>query len=686
MGIRGLTTFIENNALLEKYELHDTNLVIDGHSVFPQLYHVHTMDRNICFGGDYDKFADYIDRFFDMLDKCNVTPYVVFEGGIEHRKLKIKIKKVDDRLEKVIPVTCTFDKNHLSYIPLCAGDVFENIVLRRKIKTVRCELESYTAIISIAKTLNCPILSYDSEYFMCSEITYIPFRSLCRFKEKPYPYVIRRIKTNINYMSCQIFNVEKFLKTLKLTADKLSLLAAMLGNAFIENTEFPNYFTFLYPENMSFQDRIFMIASWIEVRSVDSAVKEILDFAAPVEKTSLRIKLQNALKGYNCSQSKYVTYLGIPNKLDLPDNYVELENNNLLGDIPTVFLENYRKCRYSHHLMDILIHNQYLGFKPQIENILMPHSHILSEDIVGAIHKILTNSHTNLYCLAREGEYMIKKREIPLCKVIVPSFEEIQDMNVEERRFVILKILGLSFLEEDDIQVFPESWQLFVIVLLYLHKNSSITWSLCYSLVLCRIILGHKDDKKGRLYRVFEASDFAAPNSQSIEKGNLDDETLQILNEMQSFIEFFYMSDELRNSSFDKNLVHSMSEFRSCLCHIQILNDLCNMPFQEFSISDCYNGTFVYNFTEELEKQQDIDDYVEISLLQSSTRIIGCQTASGKPRPKIIFRSIFTIFSHNQIGQGSRHSFEIVATSRSDPEVFSISHNIYCYYWSLGDH
>ncbi|KAG5876537.1 hypothetical protein JTB14_010308 [Gonioctena quinquepunctata] len=562
-----------------------------------------------------------------MLAKCHITPYVVFEGGIEHRKLKIKIKKVMDRLEKVIPVTCNFDKDHLKFIPLRAGDIFKNIVLERKIKTVRCEFESYTAIISIAKTLNCPILSYDSEYFMCSEITYIPFRSLCRFKEKPYPYVIRRIKTDINYMSCQIFNVEKFLKTLKLTADKLSLLAAMLGNAFIENTEFPNYFTFLCPENMSFQDRLFTIASWIEVRSVDSAVEEILNFATPVEKTSLMTKLQNAIKGYNCSQSKYVTYLGIPNNIDLPDNYVELANNNLLSDIPTVFLENYRKCRYSHHLMDIFIHNQYLGFKPQIENILMPHSHILSEDIVGAIHKILTNSHTNLYCLAREGGYMIK-REIPLCKVIVPSFEEIQDMDIEEKRFVILKILGLSFLQEDAIQIFPESWQMFVIVLLYLQRNSSITWSLCYSSVLCRIILGHKDDEKHRLYRFFEASNYTAPNSQStnlpaIENGNLNDETYQILNEMQSFIEFFHMSHELRNSPFDKKLVHSMSQFRSCLCHIQVLNDLFNMPFQDFSISDCYNGTFVYNFTEELEKQLDIDDYVEMSLLQSSPRIIG---------------------------------------------------------------
>ncbi|KAG5858582.1 hypothetical protein JTB14_037087 [Gonioctena quinquepunctata] len=397
------------------------------------------MDRNICFGGDFDKFADYVDRFFEMLAKCHITPYVVFEGGIEHRKLKIKIRKVLDKLEKVIPITGSFDTNHLSYLPLGIGDVFQNIVIKRKVKTVRCEFESYTAIISIAKTLNCPILSYDSEYFMCSEITYIPFRSLCRFKEKPYPYVIRRIKTNINYMPCQIFNVEKFLKTLKLTADKLSLLAAMLGNAFIENTEFPNYFTFLCPENMSFQDRIFMIASWIEVRSVDSAVEEILNYATPVEKTTLRIKLQNAVKGYNCSQSKYLNYLGIPNNLDLPVNYVEVENNNLLSDIPTIFVENYRKCHYHHHLMDILIHNQYLGFKPQIENILMPHSHILSEDIVGAIHKILTNSNSNLNCLMREGEYMMK-REIPLCKMIVPSFNEIQDMDVEERKFVILKI------------------------------------------------------------------------------------------------------------------------------------------------------------------------------------------------------------------------------------------------------
>ena len=88
MGILGLTTYISQRSdlHLQYFELHDSYLVIDGNSLASQLYMNHSK-CNCCFGGDYDKYARSIEKFFDSLAKCNITPLVLIDGGIEDKKI-----------------------------------------------------------------------------------------------------------------------------------------------------------------------------------------------------------------------------------------------------------------------------------------------------------------------------------------------------------------------------------------------------------------------------------------------------------------------------------------------------------------------------------------------------------------------------------------------------------------------
>ncbi|XP_076172624.1 inactive serine protease scarface isoform X4 [Ptiloglossa arizonensis] len=81
MGIRGLTTYIENHSdyYLKYYELCDTYLVIDGCNIYRKIYDT-SENMNCKFGGDYDKYAQCVSNFFDDLKKCNVTPLVLFDG------------------------------------------------------------------------------------------------------------------------------------------------------------------------------------------------------------------------------------------------------------------------------------------------------------------------------------------------------------------------------------------------------------------------------------------------------------------------------------------------------------------------------------------------------------------------------------------------------------------------------
>jgi hypothetical protein len=71
MGIRGLQTFIQQNPdLLENFDLRNCNVLLDGNSIFHQIY---TRAGLICiFGGEYDRFHIYCMKLFKWFRACNI--------------------------------------------------------------------------------------------------------------------------------------------------------------------------------------------------------------------------------------------------------------------------------------------------------------------------------------------------------------------------------------------------------------------------------------------------------------------------------------------------------------------------------------------------------------------------------------------------------------------------------------
>ena len=67
MGIPGLSTYIAEHIddALEWSKLRNCKVVIDGNNLAHQLYHGGS-GINSAFGGDYDKYATYVENFFNM--------------------------------------------------------------------------------------------------------------------------------------------------------------------------------------------------------------------------------------------------------------------------------------------------------------------------------------------------------------------------------------------------------------------------------------------------------------------------------------------------------------------------------------------------------------------------------------------------------------------------------------------
>ncbi|CAF3949771.1 unnamed protein product, partial [Rotaria magnacalcarata] len=99
MGIRGLQTFIEEKlSLLNQFELHNCNVLLDGNSIYHQMYK--QCHLTCLFGGEYDKFYRYCKQLFESFRICDVNAMVVFDGArLDNRKLSTVLERSQRRVD-----------------------------------------------------------------------------------------------------------------------------------------------------------------------------------------------------------------------------------------------------------------------------------------------------------------------------------------------------------------------------------------------------------------------------------------------------------------------------------------------------------------------------------------------------------------------------------------------------------
>lgn len=679
MGIRGLTTFIQNRAhlYLEEYELHDTSIVIDGNAIACQLYKWHCK-CNDCFGGDYDKYATVIENFFQILSSCNIIPYIVFDGGYESRKVRTIISRMKSKIKSANQLN-SVTEGSISVFPLFLRETFQDIVLKLNIKCVRCDFEGDTETANIARTLNCPVLSYDSDFYIF-DVLYIPFSTfeMCTRNKK-------RTQRNepYTYIYCKVYKIEKFLKSFGgLDKSNLPILAVLLGNDYVHRSVFSRFYKNLkiqkcHGNQNDQQKRIKSVIVWLQNESVESAIQKVLSRYKARGRKLIADKIHTAIKGYNCTDSTYLQYLeitSVPHKemaqicfninciesediqddgLDDSESHgsdseeeISSANENVDGDlsfnndeknsdIPTIFLEKFRKCLYPPSFMDILVQNKYYCI-PQVENDTLDYSHSISSEILSAIQMILRNSGDNLRCVARSNNAHVKSVLLPSCDISMPSLTEIQDLNASSRKHLFLQVLKIDDnLIKNCLNFFPQSWHLFIITIKYLVDKSVITLPIVYALIICKIFLGYVNKHVGpcNSRKALEKKLSLFPNIIKSDKDTNNSimftliDALENINKSDSFIclkkffSYFHLDIKLKSNYrlYDKNIVHLMAQFQSCLLHLKYLNTLLNFPFSNFIMSDLFNGTFVYNLSSNFMKRSNLDDYMKLLLQDSPT-------------------------------------------------------------------
>jgi len=517
MGIRGLTAYISNHSerFLQTYALHDTYLVIDGNCIMCQLYMRYTKS-NCIFGGDYDKYAQRVTQFFDQLLKCNVTPLVIIDGGSEDKKLNTIISRIKEKLERASCYTVACQHKN-KFLPLLLREVFKEIMSDKAIKYVQCVFEADNTIAAIARILDCPVLSYDSDFYIYGSL-YIPFDT--------WENVVSRNSSGTGYVKyCKIYHVQKLLQFFNgLNQSLLPLASILLGNDYVKQYTFKNFFRYLklsQTKRTKYSDqqrRIEATFNWLRRHNLNQAVIGILSRLQRQERKRVLNIIETILNGYFTASPGILHLLNIPpehfskkieyipktykfegdiynltyieeksNETDLSDDDEEtndkeimsiLQGKEIISDeilvntLPQWFIDEFKLGKFPSYFIDMIVRKLYIC-PIQIENYSYPTSINASLNIISVIYALLISKdkekETYLEYMTRDENKKIKRYELEYNDTLygyqLPLLSNLRKLSITVRRQIINATLGIDC--EDYFHEMPLNWTLYIAIIKY---------------------------------------------------------------------------------------------------------------------------------------------------------------------------------------------------------------------------
>lgn len=566
MGIRGLTTYIvrHSDQYLDSYDLHDTYLVIDGNSIASQLYNWHAR-CHCAFGGDYDKYAECVKKFFDSLIRCKVVPLVLIDGGYENKK----VSTVYSRLKsKIRTASYSTPSQKLKFFPLMMKEVFRDVMDETGVKYAQCAFEADDEIAAVARILGCPVLSYDSDFYVYG-VLYIPYDSLENGVAKS-PTVDGFVK------KCKIYRVEKFLNSFEgLDRSMLPLIATLLGNDYINRNVFKQFFRTLKLSKLTKknsneqQRRIASLLRWLKTRTLNGAVASVLNRIDSGDRRKVLRKMEAVINGYMNSFPSMLLPLGfsqeyvaemrakkveqtfkfqgeLENLNTVEDSRIEEESSgsdndevaeedddnnadddedeevanesnetlfsteNFLASIaPPWFIEEYSRGQFSSYFIDMMYRQLYFC-PPQIEDYDYPAAHMISLKLISVIFELLTSCRKeavkNLeYVMRDEDKLGVTRYQLESCRQILslelPSLNELNTLPLSNKTEILTRVLELPKEFIAD-SVLPE-YQLYLSTIVFWAQqgHEPLVTNCHVYSLLCAMLFGVIDQKVG-FYRL----------------------------------------------------------------------------------------------------------------------------------------------------------------------------------------
>lgn len=639
MGILGLTTFINNNPqITEGFSLHSTKVVIDGNSLYHFLYNKDKLD--FLHGGDYDQYADKIREFFSLLQSCNIQPYVVFDGGNEpnDKKIKTVLSRIERRLQMAIQLTKQ-QHDYCRVMPIMSRDTFIAVLSEITIPFVVCDFEADKEIAKLANHLDSPVLSDDSDFYILPLTSgFIRLESLNLTVQE-----IRVGNDTLKHcLSARRYLVDRFVKIFpSLGKDVFPLLAALLGNDYVDKTVFKSFCFSIRSigGETQFTDptegkKILKIILWLQsLKSYREGIEKIVSKSKDKDAVSLAIKITEEAFTLNATETEFSLSSYFMEKGSTVSNPIQGHYGSM---IPTWYVSQHREGIIPPTCIDIItLHRKLLI--PQVEDPKSSGSSyqcsesirkymygvLLSEDIddVQQNEGVASNRKCVVEEFDRNAHVIIVKPVYPLIRLAeygkLPRLSEIPNLSTCEKENILRLVINMPSFSIDHMTKDLEL-VLGIVVFWIKEAKPQITIFHLQSVLVCLIMLKVK----------WVLSKHYAPGG---EKNLIEIAVLGMDTKYREEVRFRLNSFNTgpkhnKRNPVECDLIHGFAQLQTCIMATMHFNYLLMCPFPSPCIPHIFSGTFLYSFCIALQNQRSPHVFIHELLSKDSilSRVYQC--------------------------------------------------------------
>ncbi|KAL3063506.1 hypothetical protein OYC64_003136 [Pagothenia borchgrevinki] len=222
MGVQGLTTLLKKHQRIYRdRRLSHSWLLIDGSNLYHWLYFNSGLDQN--HGGEYAAFAALIERFVKVLRDCQITPYIVLDGGLDisEKKNETVKKRAMGHIKRANQAAQGGQRKDI--LPMLVKLVLRQTLRRLDVQVAQCYGETDLEIAALAREWQCPVLSGDSDFYIYD----LPV-GLLPLSDFQWEAVERRGSNS--YIPCKSYYTSSFCIYFKIQRLLLPAFAALAGN------------------------------------------------------------------------------------------------------------------------------------------------------------------------------------------------------------------------------------------------------------------------------------------------------------------------------------------------------------------------------------------------------------------------------------------------------------------------
>ena len=172
MGINHLISFVTEAGLIKPYKLSNTKVVIDGNNILYHYFYRQILEQNpndFLFGGNYTELPQIFETFFENLNKCKISPIIVFEGRDPTKPQQME--RAEELLERSRqwsdePIILPLKEVNEVITPILLKKSFKSVAKIMKVEFFTTKSKTDLEMAKLANDLKCPLISNKSDFLV----------------------------------------------------------------------------------------------------------------------------------------------------------------------------------------------------------------------------------------------------------------------------------------------------------------------------------------------------------------------------------------------------------------------------------------------------------------------------------------------------------------------------------------